>query len=270
MEKLNFKYSTKTLEKILTDLGELTGASFSFRDENFNVIVNCIDPNDYCSVLQKQVSENKPCHFSDIEILKKCKKSRSLEQHICHAGLCDFAMPIIKNDIIVGYIIFGRIRTVKSPQKHSYYSGSENCNDLDILFNKLPYFTERQINCITDLLPRILFENAIQIEFDTLLNEITEFINSNLSCELNFSILCENFFVSKNKLYELFRTHYDTTVNGYITEQRIKKAKELLKSTDETVYKISTLVGINNYTYFCKLFKRKTGFTPLEYRKAST
>lgn len=52
----------------------------------------------------------------------------------------------------------------------------------------------------------------------------------------------------------------------YITNCRLERAKKLLLETSEPVYNISEKVGIHNYTYFCNLFKKKTGITPTEYK----
>ena len=57
------------------------------------------------------------------------------------------------------------------------------------------------------------------------------------------------------------------TVNEYVTNARINKARELLVSTEEPVYRIAEQTGLDNYTYFCRLFKHHTGLTPSEYRK---
>jgi len=56
-------------------------------------------------------------------------------------------------------------------------------------------------------------------------------------------------------------------VNAYITQQRMTRAKQLLRETEEPVYRVAELIGIRNYTYFCRLFKEKTGLTPLRYRR---
>ena len=42
---------------------------------------------------------------------------------------------------------------------------------------------------------------------------------------------------------------------------------QLLRETEEPVYRVAELIGIRNYTYFCRLFKEKTGLTPLQYRR---
>lgn len=53
----------------------------------------------------------------------------------------------------------------------------------------------------------------------------------------------------------------------YIQQFRIVKAAKHLLHTNQPIKEISTAVGIENPEYFATLFKKKTGFTPTEYRK---
>ena len=73
--------------------------------------------------------------------------------------------------------------------------------------------------------------------------------------------------ISKNKLYSLFKKYNKLTVYQYITEKRMSEAKKLLISTDLTIKEISFSVGIDDYNYFIKLFKKFTNVAPLQYRK---
>lgn len=269
MKALKIKYNTETLKHIITDLSLLTGISIAFLDDKFNTLVRCYEDNDYCSALQKLNLLDRPCHCSDRELLNKCNNSKQPQSHICHAGLCDSAMPIIKNDIIVGYVIFGRVKTKHSPQINGYLSDKRNTEMLNALYSKLPFCTEEQIASLLDLLPRILFQNAIEIENDSFITSIVLYIDNNLHHKLDIRSICNEFYISKNRLYTVFHDYFGLPVNDYITNRRISKAKEMLKTTKEPVYKIAEEAGFDNYTYFCKLFKRKTGFTPTKYRTVS-
>ena len=56
-------------------------------------------------------------------------------------------------------------------------------------------------------------------------------------------------------------------MNEYVTDCRIARAMELLRNTPKSAHAIAEEVGVANYTYFTKLFKRKTGLSPTEYRR---
>jgi YesN/AraC family two-component response regulator len=202
------------------------------------------------------------CMQSDEYILKKCAKSNQLEMHICHAGLCDAAMPVVKDGLVVGYLIMGRIRL-----ENSRCAFGDQDEELVSLYNELPLFNDEKIESIKTLLPNILFDNAIEVEYSPFISKISDYIKENLDKELSVEELCEKFHVSKNYLYRAFHHYYDQTVNDYITAKRIRKAEKLILATSAPIYKIAEDVGVKNYTYFCKLFKRMTGFTPTEFRK---
>ena len=58
------------------------------------------------------------------------------------------------------------------------------------------------------------------------------------------------------------------SVTQYLTGLRIGKARELLEATDIRSSQIAQEVGYNDAHYFSYLFKKNTGLTPSEYRKA--
>ena len=55
--------------------------------------------------------------------------------------------------------------------------------------------------------------------------------------------------------------------SDYLTECRIRKAKELLKHTEMRIYEIANAVGYNDPYYFSSCFKKITNKTPSEYRE---
>lgn len=53
----------------------------------------------------------------------------------------------------------------------------------------------------------------------------------------------------------------------YLNSVRIEKAKDLLLHSDEKIGVIGQIVGIENTNHFIRIFKEKTGVTPLTYRR---
>ena len=52
----------------------------------------------------------------------------------------------------------------------------------------------------------------------------------------------------------------------FLNNTRIEKSKELLLNTDKKMYSIAKAVGYDNTKYFFRIFKKKTGITPEQYR----
>jgi two-component system response regulator YesN len=53
----------------------------------------------------------------------------------------------------------------------------------------------------------------------------------------------------------------------YLTKVRIEEAKRLLENTSYNTTQISFDVGYSDQSYFCKIFKKIEGISPLEYKK---
>ena len=68
-------------------------------------------------------------------------------------------------------------------------------------------------------------------------------------------------------LSTLFKQKTGMKFIDYLNEVRIEKSKELLKDSNRKMYQISKAVGYDNPKYFFRIFKKKTGMTPEQYRE---
>ena len=73
--------------------------------------------------------------------------------------------------------------------------------------------------------------------------------------------------VHPNYLANIFKKETNATPKSYLTNLRIRKAKELLLETSDSVSFISQSVGFTDSLSFSKFFKKETGSSPLHYRK---
>lgn len=260
---MQITYNIPKIEQLLTAVSTLTGISIAFLNPEGEFLCSCTRENDFCSKLIQNTESKEKCRCSDDLILKQSRTNRKFECHICHEGLYDAAIPMIKNGIYAGSVIMGRIRSSASPQVPFQTQDPR----LIALYLQTPLFTDEQLESLRILLPNILFESAIEMNTDPLLQQITDYIQTHLDQELKLPTLCSRFHISKNALYDLFRAEYHCTVNEYITDKRIALAKTLLNNSKDPVYLIADKTGLGNYTYFNKLFKKITGMSPMQYRR---
>ncbi|MFD0671065.1 AraC family transcriptional regulator [Cohnella sp. GCM10027633] len=99
------------------------------------------------------------------------------------------------------------------------------------------------------------------------INEIitTRFHDPNLS--LNY--VSDELKMSSYHISRVYRQHTLTNIVDMINTIRIEKAKEFLVRTDEPVSEIAERTGYTNSSYFHRMFKKTTGVTPAEFRKAN-
>lgn len=258
---MRITYVTQRLHSVLQSISALTGVSISFLTPSYEVICSFTPKCDFCSSYQAEFG-CEHCNSCDRQLLFECRKSGNLEERICHMGLYDAAMPVIKNGITVGYILMRRLRTENLP-KNPLCSAS-----LAKVYGEIPFFGKNDLRNLRNLLSNILFSDAFLLETDTLFEEACDYIEKNYKQRITVNEICKHLGISKNRLYKSFKEAEEIAVNEYIIKVRLKKAKELLADTKKTVSDIAEETGMHSEAYFCRIFKLRLGYTPTEYRKS--
>jgi two-component system response regulator YesN len=93
------------------------------------------------------------------------------------------------------------------------------------------------------------------------------YIDSHLKEDLSLLVVASSVGFSSYYLSRLFHSEAGIPFSEYVTERRVKKAEELLKTTTLKVYEVAEMVGFPNYRYFSMVFKRHLGYTPKKFRK---
>ncbi len=104
-----------------------------------------------------------------------------------------------------------------------------------------------------------------QLQLQTVIG-IRNYINTNYHNDLNLDFLSHTLFVSKFHLLRLFKKYYGQTPKQYLTDKRLEKAKEYLK-TGLSITETCFAIGFECPNSFSTLFKHRTGFSPTEFLK---
>ena len=265
------RYNSERLNAVIKDFCIMTNVSVSVVDTDFVTLATYSERTPrFCKEIQKSQKGWEKCYCSDMELLKKCSESRRTESHLCHAGILDAIMPIINSDKIIAYIIIGRTRVNKFDKKKIKWLDAD-FKLMKKLYYEMTEYDDRQINSMFEIASMIvsfiLTNEIITPVSDDFSEEVKDYIENNLNADLSVDALCNKFNVSKNYLYEKFRSSFSVTVNKFVIEKRLQKGEELLKDTELSMSSISEEIGIGSYTYFSRLFKSKYGCAPLAFRK---
>ena len=74
-------------------------------------------------------------------------------------------------------------------------------------------------------------------------------------------------YLSTTYVTKIFKEIINDTPINYLIQIRLEKAKELLREGKISIQDISKQIGYDDPYYFSKLFKKKYGLAPSEYRK---
>ena len=84
---------------------------------------------------------------------------------------------------------------------------------------------------------------------------------------LSLSIAARDLNISPSYLSKLLKDDIGMTFVDYLTDIRIKRAKQLLEKPNIRIYEASDLVGYSNQYYFSRAFKKITGISPIEFKE---
>jgi len=94
------------------------------------------------------------------------------------------------------------------------------------------------------------------------------FLQANFTENIGIDDVVAHVGVSRSSLLAAFKRETGKTINACLTDLRIARACELLRT--HSVTETAFAVGFNNSGYFSTVFRRKTGQTPTEYQQAQT
>ncbi len=89
-----------------------------------------------------------------------------------------------------------------------------------------------------------------------------ELIGEDLTKNYSVDHLAKEVGTNVNKLQEGFKYMFNLTVNKYVQQVKLEAAKEMLSNSDQNISQIVALIGLNNRSYFSKIFKEKYGVSP--------
>jgi len=122
------------------------------------------------------------------------------------------------------------------------------------------------------LVTRILTEKDNQSNRDESIStqkmkQIKDYVDGNFQKKLSLDIIAREFYISKYHMAREFKKAYGIPLVNYIITKRITHAKGLLRFSDMQIEEIARVCGINDNSYFNKVFRKVEGLTASEYRR---
>ncbi len=120
----------------------------------------------------------------------------------------------------------------------------------------LHYSTRKhKLRSYDDGLPKVMLKQAI------------EYIDAHLGENLSLKAMADTLHISQYHFCRLFKQSTGMSPHRYLMQQRIERAKQLLKQPELTVTHIAYKCGFANQSHFARYFRRYTGVSPTQFRQ---
>ena len=99
------------------------------------------------------------------------------------------------------------------------------------------------------------------------IESVVGYVEKNLSRRIGVEELADSFGYERSHFYRLFRAEMHVSVQQYVTNRRIVRARSLLSETDKSLSCVAEECGYENYSSFSKAFAGNVGVSPGAYRE---
>jgi len=199
----------------------------------------------------------------------------------------DEEFPMTSGDII--YVPAGSMRQRKtgniennyisinfhSPDKIDFEPLIKNCinEELKILLDYLdavyahPFKTSPQkLALVLEAIIIQISDNIAISSTSQLATKIIDYISTHFREKITLNDICQFTYFSPAYCENEFRKTVGKSIIHYLIDVRVSEAKKLLSETSISCSAIANMVGFEDANYFSRVFKKRTGISPLKYR----
>lgn len=102
---------------------------------------------------------------------------------------------------------------------------------------------------------------------ESVTEQIRQYIDAHFKEEIRRDDLSSMVYLNTDYMSRIFKKEIGVSISSYIIQKRVEEAKRLLSQSNLPINTVSIYVGYSNFSYFTKMFKENTGYSPLEYRR---
>lgn len=234
--------------------------------------------NAYCTCVKTSREGHAVCVAQQKKVLDKCHQKGDRFGGVCHAGVFEYVYPISNGEKILGFVSVGgyqseRFETYLRRTAEQLSIPEGRLRDAYHTLKPTQISAERVDTLIIPLCRMLELayrtEESSPADAEQTIHRILRYVQRHYDTDITSQSLCREFSCSRSYLSHMFRNTVGKGFRAYLIDLRLEHAKHLLTCSGLTVTEIAFSVGFNDSNYFSDVFKRKTGKSPLCYRKTA-
>ncbi|MFA7636591.1 MAG: AraC family transcriptional regulator [Monoglobales bacterium] len=264
---------------------------FLKNEENLDISIHGINPmfgsfvgflipynihfNPYCLYAKSFKGVKETCWMWQEKVGKKC--GGEVFFGCCHAGVAEFVVPVNDGKDFLGFIsvsgYWGGNEKIDAFSQKTGVPSQILCEMADKhLLKEIPD-KEKIETLLTPLAAMLVlsYREYPKGEFHTnaeyIYGKAVAYIYSNYHQKIRIDDIAAECHVSNSHVAHIFKQKSGQSIGAFLTEHRIKKAKQILENTDMSINDTAFCVGFEDGNYFINVFKKAVGLSPGAYRK---
>lgn len=212
----------------------------------------------------------------------------------CHLGLTDLVYPLVFAQRCLGVFYYGSV-IVEGTEEEAQRRIANFCDRLKM--DPAPYLLElkrvprvsagtlaqcrENLETLADIAAKLVEACGLPVDryhtesgaqfmsnhrMPTLVQRAVHYIHQYYSEPVSLSTVAAHLKCNSDYLSRVLNFHLNVGFSEYLLRVRIDHARSLLRTDRYTVGEVGFMVGFNDHSYFGKIFKKRVGMTPIEYR----
>ncbi len=239
--------------------------------------------NRFCAAMQRLPRTYGACLHSDRMALEQVRKTHLPLAYCCHAGLREFALPIMVDQTLVAVMLSGQILDHPPTLRGWRHTRAALCRlglparrvaPLKPLFLQsrwLPKDRQRDVLLLLSLFANQIMHlqarRASAGQALALPERARRYLQDHAAEPVTLAAAAQALRVSVRHLGRTFKAAADTTVHAYLRDLRLARACDRLAQTRQTCSEIAFACGFGSIQQFNRAFKQHTHLTPTAWRR---
>ena len=228
----------------------------------------------YCMYVKEDSQLWHRCLRTKERLQERLEKDPVSFYGICHAGVGEYAVPIIWERDTEGQKVIGAVTVGGFKEESDRIINQEKYDDAVIANHYSLSFIEEKIEVVTEYI-RMLYaseiEDVLKSETDGgqqsyVIGHAIAYIRRHYSESLTLKMLSDFCHCSTSYMSHQFKKTTGRTLKAFVNEVRIEQAKTLLKDTDMSITDIANAIGYKDSNYFSRVFSESVGVTARNFR----
>ena len=259
---------------VLCELHKITGFRVSLHGADYAEIAAYPETaHPFCAAVNESAVEHERCIECDRIACRIALEKKQTHIYKCRYGLTEAVSPLYNFGTLTGFLMMGQIavsddecQAAAARLAELIGKADEAARLAESIPRAMPDRIKSYVRIMTICAQYLTLSNAIPSARPGVAEQAKRYIKENLSRKFGIGDICDHIKCSKSTLLNAFRSEYGTTVNVYITEERLRRAVHLLSEGEKSISEIASDVGFSDQSYFSKVFSARYGIPPSEYR----